>query len=291
MPQFGETRSVRSEPDSRYARDDRPTFVLVHGAHGSASSWSALLRELALLGHRGLAVDLPGHGLDAHFPAAYQAPQDLDALIAEPSPLASFTLEDNASHVIETIRRVGEFGPVVLVGTSGGGATISVVGNRVPELLAGFVYLSGWCCVELPSVAAYLAELGHHGVAETMVNWRSADPVVLAALKKGLMADATDDQFRACLNLLEPADSAQVLTADSRVRAATWGQIPHAYIRLSQDNAIPLWMQDRMIAEADALTPDNPFAVHTVDSSHLGVCLHAAQIAAILVDGFAVSER
>ncbi|MEV0062795.1 hypothetical protein [Nocardia sp. NPDC050718] len=96
------------------------------------------------------------------------------------------------------------------------------------------------------------------------------------------MADATDDQFRACLNLLEPADSARVLTADSRVRAATWGRIPRTYIRLSQDRAIPPHMQDRMIAEADALTPDNPFTVHTVAASHLGACLHAARIAAIL---------
>ncbi|MGS2809765.1 alpha/beta hydrolase [Nocardia sp. MW-W600-9] len=277
MPELEEARfAPRSSPEVR------PTFVLVHGAHGNAASWSALLRELALLGHRALAVDLPGHGLDAHFPLAYQAPQDLDAFASQPSPLASITLEDNVTHVIDAVRRVHEHGPVVLVGTSGGGATISGVGNAAPELLAGIVYVSAWCCVELPSVAAYLAALGHHGVAETMVNWRSADPGLLAALKQGLMADATDDQFRACLNMLEPADSAQVLTADSRVQAATWGQIPRTYIRLSQDRAIPLDMQDRMIAEADALTPHNPFTVHTVETSHLGVGLHAAQIAAIL---------
>lgn len=242
------------------------------------------MRELALLGHRGLAVDLPGHGLDAHFPLAYQSPQDLDTLAAQPSPLASITLDDNITHVLDTVRRVHEYGPVVLVGTSGGGATISGVGNRAPELLAGIVYVSAWCCVELPSVAAYLAALGHHGVAETMVNWRSADPGLLAALKQGLMADATDDQFRACLNMLEPADSAQVLAADSRVRVATWGRIPRTYIRLSLDRAIPLDMQDRMIAEADALAPHNPFTVHTVEASHLGVCLRAAEIAAILAD-------
>lgn len=256
--------------------------MLVHGAHGNSSTWSALLRELALLGHRGLAVDLPGHGLDAGFPLSYQAPQDIEAFITQPSPLASITLADNVTHVVDTVRRVGRFGPVILVGTSGGGATISGVGNSVPHLLAGIVYISAWCCVELPSIAAYLEILGHHDVAATMVNWRSADPDQLAALKHGLMADATDDQFLACLNLLEPAESPQVITADSRVRAATWGRIPRTYIRLSQDRAIPPDMQDRMIAEADALTPQNPFVVHTVEASHLGACLHAAEIAAIL---------
>ncbi|MEV5137584.1 alpha/beta fold hydrolase, partial [Streptomyces syringium] len=62
-----------------------PTYVFVHGANSSASGWAPYMRELTLLGHRTLAVDLPGHGPDAYFPAAYQAPQDLEALKTEPS--------------------------------------------------------------------------------------------------------------------------------------------------------------------------------------------------------------
>lgn len=236
--------------------DGRTTFVLVHGAHGNAAAWSSLLQELALLGHRALAVDLPGHGIDACFPLSYQSPQDLAVFNAQSSPLAAVTLEDNVAHVESMVRRVAKFGPVVLAGTSGGGATISGVGNTVPGLLSHMVYISAWCCVELPSVAAYLATLGHHDVAESMVNWRAADPQLLEVLKAGLMADATDEQFRVCLNTLEPADSAQVLAADSRVDAATWGRIPRTYIRLAQDRAIPIDLQDKMIAEADALTPD-----------------------------------
>lgn len=67
-------------------RDGRPTFVLLHGLHGNSSTWSPVLRQLALLGHRALAVDLPGHGMDASFPLSYQAPQDLEAFSAQPSP-------------------------------------------------------------------------------------------------------------------------------------------------------------------------------------------------------------
>ncbi|MFD6454281.1 alpha/beta fold hydrolase [Nocardia sp. NPDC060220] len=262
--------------------DGRPTFVFVHGAHGNAGYWTPLLRELGLCGHRAIAVDLPGHGADAYFPMSYQAPQDLAAFTELPAPTAAVTLQDNVSHVETIVRRAGVFGPVVLVGTSGGGATISAVGNAIPEALARVVYISAWCCVELPSVAAYLATLGHHDVATVPVNWRTADPDTLMALKDGLMADATDEQFRACLNLLEPADSPSVLTADSRVHATTWGTIPRTYIRLSRDRAIPPEMQDKMIAEADALTPANPFDVHTVDTSHMGIRLHPTEIADIL---------
>ncbi|MEC3916645.1 alpha/beta fold hydrolase [Nocardia sp. CDC160] len=269
--------------------DGRPTFVLVHGAHANSSAWAGVVRELALLGHRAVAVDLPGHGIDACFPVSYQSPQDLVALAGQVSPLAHVTLDDNVDHVEAAVRRVAQYGPVVLAGTSGGGATISGVGNAVPELLARIVYISAWCCVSLPSVAAYLATLGHYDVAATMVNWRTADASTLAALKEGLMADASDDQFRACLNTLEPADSVQVLTADSRVRAQTWGRIPRTYIRFARDRAIPIDVQDKMIAEADALTPDNVFDVHTIDTSHMGTYLRPREIAAIL-DGLAVIE-
>ncbi|MET9486637.1 hypothetical protein [Nocardia sp. NPDC006630] len=41
-------------------------------------------------------------------------------------------------------------------------------------------------------------------------------------------------------------------------------------------------MQDKMIAEADALTPGNRFDVQTVDTSHTGVRLHGKEVAEIL---------
>ncbi|MDA0631894.1 hypothetical protein OUY22_00570 [Nonomuraea sp. MCN248] len=62
--------------------------------------WTSVQRELALLGHRSLAVDLPGHGLDAQYPVAYQAPQDLDAWAAEPSTLAGVTLRGNVDPAV-----------------------------------------------------------------------------------------------------------------------------------------------------------------------------------------------
>lgn len=61
-----------------------PTFVLVHGAFANSFSFAPLQAELGLLGHRSVAVDLPGHGFEATFPASYQAPQDFAALAAEP---------------------------------------------------------------------------------------------------------------------------------------------------------------------------------------------------------------
>ncbi len=40
-------------------------------------------------------------------------------------------------------------------------------------------------------------------------------------------------------------------------------------MRLAADTSLPPALQDRMIREADALTPDNPFDVRTLEGSHL----------------------
>ncbi|MEU9111381.1 alpha/beta hydrolase [Streptomyces sp. NPDC048483] len=285
----------------RQARDANATFVLVHGVCTSSLMWAPVQRELALLGHRSFAVDLPGHGFDAQYPAAYQAPQDLDAWAAEPSKLAGVTLQDNIDMVVDVVRRVAEHGPVVLVGSSLGGTTITGVGNTIPDLVSRLVYISGWSCVQRSNPIAYMQEpeFGDNLLAPLAplaalnvgdpdelgvgrANYRTADPVMLAALKASMMADATDEQFRAFLNILQPDESLAVMMSDACVHADTWGTIARTYIRLTDDRSLPVAMQDRLIAEADALTPDNPYDVHTLATSHVGFLLKPAEVAGIL---------
>ncbi|GAA1527146.1 alpha/beta hydrolase [Actinomadura kijaniata] len=283
---LGGVSAVTSAAGVRAApRPHGPTFVLVHGANGNAASFAPLVAALARAGHRALAVDLPGHGPDGNFPVSYQAPQDLAALAAAPSPtLARTTLAHNVRHVVDTVRRVARHGPVVLVGHSMGGATITRVGNEVPELIGRLVYLSAFCCVRLrsvvdcfqtPQAATTLLPMipamrapERLGVSRT--NWRSADPAFLAAAKAALAADYDDASFRAALNTFEPDESAAVPTDDARGAPATWGRIPRAYVRYTRDRAIPLALQDRMIEEADRATPGNRFDVRSLEAPHLG---------------------
>jgi hypothetical protein len=60
-------------------------------------------------------------------------------------------------------------------------------------------------------------------------------------------------------------------------------------VRLSADTSVPPAVQDRLIREGDALTPDNPYDVHTLESSHL-MWLVRPRPAAELLAGLAVSE-
>ncbi|MET8114661.1 alpha/beta fold hydrolase [Streptomyces prasinus] len=274
-----------------------PTFVLVHGAFTNSFSFAPLQAELALLGHRSAAVDLPGHGFEATFPPSYQAPQDLDALATEPGIIKGVTLADNVARVIEVLERAERNGPTVLVAHSRGGITTTAVANARPELIDRIVYVSAWCPVDL-EVGAYYAQPEMADVdagafaaafvgdpAETgllRTNFRTADPAALAAFKRAFAADLTDDEFRTFLNTLQPDENLDAGTAADRAQAATWGRIPRTYVRLTADASVPLAVQDRMIREADALTPANPFDVRTLEGSHLRWLVHPKPAAELL---------
>ncbi|MFF2326052.1 MULTISPECIES: alpha/beta fold hydrolase [unclassified Streptomyces] len=276
-----------------------PTFVLVHGAFANSFSFAPLQAELALLGHRSVAVDLPGHGFRATFPAAYQAPQDLDALASEPGSIKGVTLADNAAHLIEVLERAKRNGPVILVGHSRGGITITAVGNARPDLIDRICYVSAWCPVDLDVSDYYaepeMAEADSGAFASTLVgnpaelglirtNFRTAEPASLAAFRDAFAADLGDDEFRTFLNTFQPDENLDVGTSADRAQATSWGRIPKTFVRLADDAGIPLAMQDRMIREADALTPDNPFDVRTLAGSHLRWLVHPEPAAELLAD-------
>ncbi|RPF25262.1 alpha/beta hydrolase family protein [Streptomyces sp. Ag109_G2-6] len=261
-----------------------PVFVLVHGAGGNSYGWAPVVAELALRGHKAVAVDLPGHGRGAYYPVSYQTPQDLEALRTEPSPLGKVTLDDFAEHVVGVVRRASRLGAVVLVGQSMGGVTLNAVANRVPELISHLVYASAFCATGHTSAAQLMSTPEGStsallrldrvetppGLGVNRANWRSGDPAFFAAAKEALAADWPDAAVRALIATLEPDESAAIGTADSRGLPEKWGRVPRTFLRFTQDRAIPLALQDLMIREADAATPRNRFRVRSLAAPHVG---------------------
>ncbi|AUG81078.1 esterase [Kitasatospora sp. MMS16-BH015] len=276
-----------------------PTFVLVHGAFANSFSFAPLQAELGLLGHRSVAVDLPGHGFAATFTHAYQAPQDAAGLASAPGAIKGVTLADNVAHLIGVLERAKQHGPVILVSHSRGGLTATAAANARPDLIDRIVYVSSWAPVDL-EVGAYYAEpematvdpaslaLALAGNPAELgllrVNFRTADPAALAAFKAAFLADGTDEEFLTFLNTFQPDENLDTGTADDRAQADTWGRIPKAYVRLTEDASLPLALQDRLIREGDALTPDNPYQVRTLPGSHLKWLTAPAEAARVLAE-------
>src|SRR5690625_6940121 len=91
--------------------------------------------------------------------------------------------------------------------------------------------------------------------------------------------------------MFQPDENLDVGGSADRAQAATWGTIPKTYVRLSEDVSCPPAMQDRMIREGNALTPGNPYQVHTLTSSHLRWLVHPRPAAELLAGLEARSEE
>lgn len=159
-------------------------------------------------------------------------------------------------HVVATLRRLAASGPVVLVGNSLGGLTITAVANAAPELLDRVVYLSALCLSDpavltegwgaddgglLDAAVARIAVPGVRDPGVVRLNWRAAhaDPDTFAALKAAIMADSTDHQFRLLLDSLDPDETYVAMEPGALVRADAWGRVPHTYVRLTADRSLP----------------------------------------------------
>ncbi len=97
-------------------------IVLVHGGAHRATCWTLLIRELEAIGRRAVAVDLPGYGRDSTI---------------DPTPK---TLAEGIEATAEAIARLAR--PVMLIGHSLGGMTVSGVAERMPDAIDHLVYLS-----------------------------------------------------------------------------------------------------------------------------------------------------
>lgn len=277
----------------------KPAFVFVHGAWHGGWCWSEVVRLLSEQGYPALALDLPGHGITAKFPAAYLAqPQNPAALSAEVSPLAALTLNDFRDHVLKVIRGLTQAGsgPVILVGHSLGGATLSAVAEAAPELVRRLVYLTAFVPVTFRTVLEYLmqpnfatSEVPPLFVADpsvvgaSRINHNSADPAYVARDRSAFFHDVSDAAFPGIANLLTPDEPIQAFTTPVSATAARWGSVPRAFIRCTGDRAIPLAVQDKMIADADAFTPGNAFVQKTLTTSHSPFASNPLALAETLV--------
>lgn len=215
------------------------TFILVPGASHPAWCWHRVVALLEQAGHRALAIDLPGTGENRSIPAR-------DA-----------TLAIWADHVADQVREAEA--PVLLVGHSRGGFVIGEAAERVPDQLAGLIYLSAI----LSQPGRTLLEIS--GYDPAMVPPIDADGCMekfpdAVAIERFYHRCSAEDQAAACARLF--AEPIEPDRTPAGVTAERWGRVPRAYIECGDDRALTLETQRRMQAAA----PCDP--VLTLDADH-----------------------
>src|SRR4051812_46769828 len=116
-----------SSNDDAQATDQKPAVALVHGAWETSSIWSPVEEELRADGYRVISVNLPGRP-------------------GTPLPALEVTLDGYRDAVLAALE--DEKDPVVLVGHSFGGVTISNVAEAAPERVRTLVYVAGYVPVD-----------------------------------------------------------------------------------------------------------------------------------------------
>lgn len=204
------------------------TFLLIHGAWHGAWCWHKMLPELRARGHRALAIDLPGHGVDR-------------------TPLAEVSLDAYAERVGAALDTLEE--PALLVGHSMGGVVITEAGERFPERVAGLVYLTA---IVLQNGESMMDNPVKASPPEFMAGFqRTEDGIGInfdhGRMREAFYADCSDADValaEACLVTQPAAVMAEPVTCTPE----RWGRLPRTYITCADDRALTLEGQRGMLA-------------------------------------------
>lgn len=202
-------------------------FILVHGACNGGWCWEKVVPLLEARGHKVCAPDLPGMGKDQ-------------------TPPANVTLADNVEKISRLLDKQEE--PVILVGHSLGGITVSQVAEARRRKLKALVYVCG-----------LLPPSGKSGRDMT-----SLEPNTMFRLSREVTPDgktytfarsklpalfyedvSAEDCYRA-MERLRP-QPVVISTTPVVLTEERFGSVPRWYIECTHDNAIRIGLQRQMV--------------------------------------------
>ncbi|MBS27574.1 MAG: hypothetical protein CL566_01425 [Alphaproteobacteria bacterium] len=217
-------------------------YVLVHGAYHGGWCYERIVPQLEAAGYTAIAVDLPGHG-------------------DNPVPISEVNLDAYVEHVCATV--AAQSGPVILVGHSLGGMTITQVAERMPENIAWVVYLTAM----MPGNGQNRADLAEYEGPEQMAGKRIISDDGLSAtmtadvIPPTFYAECPEDDVARAMERLVP-QATEPFHRQAETTPERFGTVKRAYIECLRDRAIPIGMQRAMIA---AQPCDRVF---TIDTDH-----------------------
>ena len=206
----------------------KPEIVLVHGAWEEANIWQAVTPVLQKDGYRVVTVTLPGR------PSSPLSPDKV-------------SLDLYRDTILSAIGNPAR--PVVLVGHSFGGITISVAAEAAPQKIRTLVYVAGY----LPKDGQSLLDLGNSDKDSKI------GPHLQVMKDKGIIAieySARADlfcldcnaQFRAAIPNLIVDEPLAPLATPVHLTADRFGTVDKVYIHTAKDQVVSPWLQAVMVA-------------------------------------------
>lgn len=231
----GAARALPSQPmpfvDCRGVRSTRPTIILEAGAYGTSADWAQIEKALAKDG-RVCAYDRLGLG-------------------ASPDRATVPTAETIARDLAVLLDRLGENGPVVIIGHSNGALYAEAFASLFPERTTGLGYVDGVGTDDLDNPLTLSAITGEERLADVAV---VVQRMGLAKLVVGRIVDAFGLQGQAARRKRHALLSARHLeNARQEVR-----QILPSLAQIRADGPPPDSIPVAAIVAADA--PDGPLA-------------------------------
>lgn len=231
------------------------TYILVHGAWHGAWCWDKLIPSLERAGHEAVALDLPAHGQDR-------------------TPVTGLTRQHYVDRVVQTVDAQQQ--PVVLVGHSLAGLTISGVAEQRPEKIKLLVYLTAVLLrngESWPEVAAR-NEPSRLASSVSLSPDGTTSSVNLDRVKEIFYADCSDVDVERARKLLGP-EPLGPRAEPVRITDQRYGRVPRVYIECLQDNAIRPSSQKNMYT---AMPCEKVYRINTSHSPFLSAPAELARI-------------
>lgn len=235
----------------------KETYVLVHAAWLGGWQWNSVANILKEKGHSVITPDLPGHGNDKTSPAA-------------------ITMDNYVKTLTDILDAQEE--PVILVGHSFNGITVSSVAELRPKKVKSLVYLTAFL---LPNGGSFIKAVQGVEGSKAVDNFYLSDDKTYAMVKEdeiqnAFAHDIPKETFEGAKPYIVPEPSVPLMY-ELEITDTNFGSIPKYYIECTEDRAIPIEVQRAMYT-------GHVKKVFTLNSSHTPNFSQPDKLAAILME-------
>lgn len=232
-------------------------IILLHGSWHGAWCWYKVIPHLEAAGHRVHVPDLLAHGRDWRIARG------------------RITLKQMARQVCELIDSLAE--PALLVAHSRGGIVASSVAEMRPQKVRGLVYLAAFMLRDGERVSDFFRIDKDSLIPKNIRINKLAltDSLKEEAYRPALYADCDDADVALASTLLTAEPSLPALTR-LRLSPDRYGTVRRHYIELTQDKAVSLTLQRKMIAASPCAS------VSSIDASHSAYFSRPGRLAEVI---------